>query len=97
MSSDITFVLDTKEAEQLLTTMSLSLARSSAEAMAGRARSIASTMSGEPPEITVESAVGIIKRGNRAVATIRAVGQNAHQNYIGHVALAKSKDAGKLG
>lgn len=97
MADDITFVLDTKEAEQLLTNMSMPLARASAEAMANRARSIASSMSSEPPEITVESAIGVIKRGNRAVATIRAVGRNAHQNYIGHTALAKSKDAGKLG
>lgn len=96
MANDITFVLDTKEAEQLLTTMSLPLARSSAEAMAGRARSMVSSMSSEPIEITVESAIGTIKRGSRAVATIRAIGQNAHQNYIGHVALAKSKDAGKI-
>lgn len=96
MANDISFVLDTKEAEQLLTNMSMPLARQSAEAIAGRARSMASSMSSEPIEITVESAIGIIKRGNRAVATIRAIGQNAHQNYIGHQALAKAKDAGKL-
>lgn len=72
--------------------------KQSAEAIAARARSMAGSMSSNPPEITVTTSVGVNKggRGRRAIATVTATGNDAHQNYIGHVALAKAKDAGRV-
>lgn len=96
MAKDISFVLDTAAAEELLTNMSLPTARQSAEAIASRARGIASQMSSDPPEITVSSEIGVIKRGQRAIATIKAQGTDEHQAYIGFMALSKAKDAGRL-
>lgn len=56
---------------------------------------MAASQSSNPPDITVTTGVGVIKRGQRAIATIRATGSDAHANYIGHQALAKAKDAGR--
>lgn len=80
----------------ILTDMVAPVLKQSAEAIAGRGRSMASSMSSNPPEITVTESVGTVKRGRRAIATVRATGRNAHENYIGHVALAKAKDAGRV-
>ena len=96
MAKDITFVLDTAAAEELLTDMAMPTARRSAEAIVSRARGMASSMSSDPPEFSVTSEVGIIKRGMRAIATIKAQGVDEHQAYIGFMALSKAKDAGKV-
>lgn len=53
-------------------------------------------MSSEPPEITVSTSVGTVKRGKRAIATVRVNGKDAHQNYIGRMALIKARDAGRV-
>lgn len=95
MAKDVTFSLDPKGGETILQTMMMPTIKERAEAIAARARSIVGTMSSEPPVITVSTKVGTIKRGVRAIATISAEGDDAHKNYIGHVALAKSKDAGR--
>lgn len=76
--------------------MAAPLVKQSAEAIASRARSMASSMSDNPPEVSVTTTVGTIKRGVRAIATVRATGRDDHENYIGHVALAKAKDAGRV-
>lgn len=91
----MSFALDTKAASVILTDMVAPVIKQKADAIAARARSMAGSMTSKPPEITVTTGVGIIKRGNRAIATIRASGVDAHANYIGHVALAKAKDAGR--
>lgn len=96
MSQDVSFSLDVEAASVILTDMVAPLIKQSGEAIAQRARSIASASSSHPPEITVTSSVGTIRRGRRAIATITAQGNDAHENYIGHVALAKAKDAGRV-
>lgn len=57
---------------------------------------MAGSMSSDPPAISVTTSVTTIKRGARAVGYVRATGNDAHQNYIGAMALAKSKDAGRV-
>jgi hypothetical protein len=96
MSKDVSFSLDARGGQDILTSMAAPVIRQSAEAIAARATSIASSMSNNPPNITIEAKVGIIKRGMRAIATIKAQGSNAHENYIGRMALTKAKDAGRV-
>lgn len=96
MSSDVSFSLDTEAAGSILTSMVAPLIQQSGEAIAARARSIASSISTDPPTITVTHSVGVVKKGQRAIATITASGRDAHQNYVGYVALAKAKDAGRV-
>lgn len=93
---DVTFSLDTAAAESILTEMVAPLIKQSGEAIAARATSMAAAMSSDPPIITVTTNVGTIKRGRRAIATITARGKDAHQNYIGHLALVKARDAGRV-
>lgn len=80
----------------ILTDMVAPLIKQSGDAIAARAQSIASSMSSDPPEITVTHTVGTIKKGRRAIATVTARGRDAHQNYIGHMALIKARDAGRV-
>lgn len=98
MSSDVSFQLDTEAASEILTTMVAPVIKQSAEAIAARARSMAASISSDPPEITVTSGVGVNRggRGQRYIATITATGKDAHSNYIGHQALSKAKDAGRV-
>ena len=91
----MSFSLDTKAASVILTDMVAPVVKQKAEAIASRAMSMAASQSSSPPDITVTTGVGVIKRGQRAIATIRATGSDAHANYIGHQALAKAKDAGR--
>ena len=95
MSKDVTFSLDTDAAAKILTDMALPTITQRGEAIAARAQSIASSISSDPPEITVSTTVGTIRKGTRAIATVRANGRDAHQNYVGYTALTKSKDAGR--
>ena len=96
MSRDVTFQLDTAAASAILTDMVAPLIKQSGEAIAIRAQSIANSMSADPPTITVTTNVGTIKRGRRAISTITASGKDAHQNYIGRMALIKARDAGRV-
>lgn len=96
MSQDVSFQLDTQAAAEILTDMVAPIIKQSGEAIAARARAMASSMSSDPPEITITHSIGMIKKGQRAIATITASGQEAHQNYIGHMALTKAKDAGRV-
>lgn len=96
MSRDVTFQLDTAAAAVILTDMVAPLIQQSGEAIAARAQSMANSMSSDPPVITVTSSVGTVKRGRRAISTITATGKDAHQNYIGHMALLKARDAGRV-
>lgn len=92
---DVTFQLDPNGGAEILQQMMMPTIRRAGEAIASRAQSMAGSVSTNPPKITVSTAVGRIKRGERAIATIRANGINAHANYIGHMVLSKSKDAGR--
>lgn len=95
MSRDVSFSLDTQAASVILTDMVAPVIKQKGQAIASRARSMAASQTSNPPDITVTTGVGVIKRGQRAIATIRANGSDAHANYIGHQALAKAKDAGR--
>ena len=95
-SRDVTFSLDTQAAAAILTDMVAPLIKQSGEAIAARAQSMANSMSSDPPTITVTTSVGTIKKGRRAISTVTARGKNAHQNYIGHMALIKARDAGRV-
>lgn len=97
MSKDVSFSLDIGGGQQILTNMVAPLIKSSGEAIAGRARSMAASLSSDPPEITVTTTIQpSAKGGARTVALVRARGNDAHQSYIGHQALAKAKDAGRV-
>lgn len=96
MSSDVSFQLDAKGGEDILTGLAMATIKQSGEAIQARAVAMAGSMSSDPPEITLTTQVGTIKRGVRAIATIRSSGKNAHQNYIGVLALRKAKDAGRV-
>ncbi len=96
MAKEVSFSLDLKGGQDILTSMVAPLIKQSGEAIAARARSMAGSMSSNPPDITVTTSVGTIKRGTRAIATVRASGDDAHANYIGYQALAKAKDAGRV-
>jgi len=98
MSKDVTFSLDQAAASVILTTMVAPTLKMAAEAMASRARSMAGSMTSDPPTITVSESVGVNVggRGRRAIATIRSSGNDAHANYIGAQALSKAKDAGRV-
>jgi len=95
MSKDVSFSLDPKGGQDILTQMAMPTIKQKADAMAARAQSMAGSMSKTPPNISVTTKVGTIKRGIRAIATISAEGRNKHQNYIGHYVLARCKDAGR--
>lgn len=95
MSKDVSFFLDTLAAEEILTKMAMPVVKRKADAIAARANSMAGSMSKDPPNITVSTRIGTVKRGVRAIATITAEGKDAHQNYIGHYVLARAKDAGR--
>lgn len=95
--ADVSFYLDTKGGEDILVNMVAPVIKSSAEAIASRARAMAGSISSNPPDITItETRQASAKGGSRAVALVRATGADAHQNYVGHVALAKAKDAGRV-
>lgn len=96
MSKDVSFYLDIKGGEEILSKMMLPTIKRRADAMAERARGMASGLTSKPPVISVRTEIGTIKRGVRAIAIISADGGgDPHSNYIGHQVLAKSKDAGR--
>lgn len=96
MGKDVSFALDPQGGADILQKMSAGVVKRSAEAIAARARSMASSISDNPPTITITTSVGTIKKGVRAIATIQAEGDDAHSKYIGHHALAKARDAGRV-
>lgn len=96
MAKQITFSLNTTAAADIIGAMSLPLIRQSGAAIGGRAQSMAGSISRDPPEINVSTAIGTIKRGKRAIATVSVNGRDAHQMYIGAMALRKAKDAGRV-
>lgn len=96
MARDATFQLDTVAAAAIITEMAAPLVEQSANAIAARAQAMAGSISSHPPQISVSSRVGTIKRGLRYIATVTAEGKDDHENYVGAVALAKAKDAGRV-
>lgn len=96
MAKKVSFALDiTAAGDLILQRMVAPTIRQRGNAIAARARSMASSISSNPPAISASTTVGTIKRGSRVITTIKAEGRNPHENYIGHIALAKAKDAGR--
>lgn len=95
MAKDVSFSLDPKGGEEILQGMMMPTVKQRADAIAARAQSMAGSMTSNPPTISVSTKLGTIKRGVRAIATVKAEGSDAHSNYVGHIALAKAKDAGR--
>lgn len=96
MSTDITFQLDVQAADVILTEMSMPLVEQSANSIAARASSMASSISSNPPNFGVTTTIGVIRRGERAIASVVAIGNNAHSEYVGREALTKAIDAGRV-
>lgn len=97
MSKDVSFSLDIGGGQTILTEMVAPLIRTSTEAIAQRARSMASSISSDPPTIETTTSIRASSRGGaRIVGIVRSVGSDDHQNYIGYTALAKAKDAGRV-
>lgn len=96
MKADITFQLDTQAAQSILTDMAMPLVEQSANAISSRAQSMASSMTSKPPTFNVSTKIGTIRRGTRAIATVTAQGLDAHSAYVGHMALTKATDAGRV-
>lgn len=88
--------MDMAGGRQILTDMAAATVKQSADAISGRAQSMASGMSSDPPTISVSTRIGTIRKGIRAIATISANGKDAHDNYIGAMALTKARDAGRV-
>ena len=95
MAKDVSFSLDPKGGEEILQGMMMATVKQRADAIAARAQSMVGSMTSNPPAISVSTKLGTIKRGVRAIATIKAEGDDANSNYVGHIALAKAKDAGR--
>lgn len=97
MTKTITFQLDTKGGEDVLTNMVMPTIKQSAEAIAARATGMAGSLSSDPPSIDVSTSIGTIKRGTRAIALVKVDADgDAHKQYVGVVALRKSLDAGRV-
>lgn len=96
MSKDVSFAMDTGAGQDILTNMAMPVIKQSAEAILARANSMAASMSSDPPEITMTTGFGTIRKGTRAIATITAKGEDAHKQYIGVMALTKARDAGRV-
>lgn len=97
MSKDVSFALDTDAGQEILTNMAAPIIKQAAQAIAERANGMASSMSSEPPQITVSTSIGTIRKGTRAIATIKVDADgDAHKRYIGIMALQKSQDAGRV-
>lgn len=94
--AEMSFQLDVRAAQSVLTDDAAALVEQAANAIANRATSMANSQSSHPPRITVSTAVGTIRRGQRAIGRVQAQGSNAHENYIGHMVLAKARDAGRV-
>ena len=96
MAKDISFQLDINAASVILTDLAAPIVKQSADAIASRAQSMASSMTNEQVGIEVFTSIGSIKRGKRAIATVKVSAVTPHGRYIGHQALTKAKDAGRV-
>ena len=97
MNKPVTFALDIDAAGlAILQGMAAPVVKQSGKAILFRAAGMASSMTSNPPTFTIESQIGIIKKGTRAFTTVSAPYEDNRQEYIAHVALAKAKDAGRI-
>lgn len=97
MAKSDTFQLDISGAgQEILQSLAASTAKQAADAIGGRANAMASAMDSDAPTFEVFSSVGTIKRGQRAIATVKANTNSARQRYVAFTAINKAKDAGRL-
>lgn len=98
MAKDVTFFLDTAGAgDIILQNMAAQTGKLSAESIAQRANSIGAAMDTDnAPTFEVYSNVGTIKKGRRAISTVKANANNQRSAYIARQALRKAIDAGRL-
>lgn len=98
MAKDTTFQLNITSAGQvILQTMAADIVRRSAAAIMGRAENMAASQSPDAPGYELHTSIGTIKRGRRAIATVKANNaDSAHGAYIARLALIKAKDAGRV-
>lgn len=95
--ADVSFSLDTNNANKILTEMASSLVNQSAAAVAQRAQSMISSTTTQPLKVNVSTGVGTIRRGVRAIGKVSINTANKHQAYIANMVLRKAKDAGRVG
>jgi hypothetical protein len=96
MVKDVTFQLDPDGGAEILQNMMMPVISQAGQAIGARANSMAQSQSNNPPEIKVSTTVGVIKRGQRAIATVRVDADDQHALYVGRMAITKSKDAGRI-
>lgn len=96
MSRKVRFQLNLSGGADVLQNMAQRVVNNSAKSIAGRANSVAGSMTSKPPTFKVYSSVGVIKRGQRAISVVKSESTNPRQTYIANQALVKSRDAGKL-
>jgi len=95
MARNVRFQLNLAGGGFVLQSMAASAVKKSANAIASRAQSNAAALTSKPPKIKVYTSVGVIKKGSRAIAVVRADG-NSRDVYIATKAISKAKDAGKV-
>lgn len=98
MAQDTTFQLDITAAGQIiLQTMAADIVRQSATAIMGRAGNMAASQYSKAPGYKLNTKVGVIRTGKRAIATVTANdADDAHGAYIARLALLKARDAGRV-
>lgn len=93
----VTFGLDIPAAgQEVLQRMAMPAVQQAGRNILSRANSMASSQSTNAPVFELSSQVGVIKRGQRAIARVSASTNNARQAYLARTALAKARDAGRL-
>ena len=95
--ADVSFSLDTNNANKILTEMASGIVNQSAVAVAQRAQSMISSTTTQPLKVNVSTGVGTIRRGVRAIGKVSINTANKHQAYIANMVLRKAKDAGRVG
>lgn len=101
MSRDVKFSMNTGAGggQDIIQQMAMPLVKKSAEAIAGRASGISSSVTSQPLQFKVNTYIGLPNRqgGSRAVAEVVADDVvNDHQRYMGFTAVQKAKDAGRV-
>lgn len=95
--SKVTFQLDiTAAGRQILQQMAMPVVNQAARQIQARANSMAKSQSNDPPIFQVDSKVGVIKRGQRAIAKVSAPTTDTRKAYLARTALIKARDAGRL-
>lgn len=96
MAKKTGFYLDTDAAAVIITDMMMPLVRQSTDAIGYRAAAMVASQSDDAPTFTISTRVGTIRNGRRAIGTITAPVNSPREGYLARLALAKSRDAGRV-